>query len=72
MFAMEDMSPGMNSEGEYDCVVACHYKEQCVEYEEGDVDPVLSSVDAHWLIANRLERHIKVERLTVVSTAMSS
>ena len=72
IFATEDMSPGKNSEGGYGCVVALHYKVQCVAYEEGDVDPILASVDAHWLIPNRLERHVNIERLTVVSTAMSS
>jgi hypothetical protein len=71
IFATDDLSPGKNSEGGYGCVVALYYKEQCVAYEEGNVDPIISSVDAHWLISNRLERHVNIERLTVVSTAMS-
>jgi hypothetical protein len=67
IFASDDMSPGMNSEGGYGCIVSLTYKEQCVAYEDGDVEPILQSVDVHWLICNRLERHVKLERLTVVS-----
>ncbi len=72
IFATDDMSPGKNSEGRFGCIVALHYKDQCVASAKGDVDPIISSVDAHWLITNRLERHVKIERLRVVSTAMSS
>ena len=67
IFASDDMSPGMNSEGGYGCIVSLTYKEQCVAYEDGDVEPILQSVDVHWLICNRVERHVKLERLTVVS-----
>jgi hypothetical protein len=66
VFATEDMSPGMNSEGGYGCVIKGSYKELV-----GDLEPLLASVDIHWLIANKLERHVKLERLTVVSTSMS-
>ncbi len=66
MFAIEDMSPGMNSEGGYGCVVAGNYRENVA-----DLEPILTSVDVHWLISNGFERHVKLERLTVVSTSMS-
>ena len=65
ILAVEDMSPGMNSEGGYGCVVAGRWKEI-----EGDLEPILASVDVHWLISNTVERHVKLERLTVVSSPM--
>jgi hypothetical protein len=67
IFATDDMSPGLNSEGGYGCIIALNHQEQCVANEDGDVEPILHSVDVHWLICNRLERHVKLERLTVVS-----
>jgi hypothetical protein len=71
IFGTVYMSPGLNSEEGYGCIVACNWKEQCVAYEDGDVEPILTSVDVHWLICNRLERHVKLERLTVVSTSLT-
>jgi hypothetical protein len=65
ILAIEDMSPGMNSEGGYGCVIAGNWKEV-----EGDLEPILASVDVHWLISNKIERHVKLERLTVVSSPM--
>jgi hypothetical protein len=61
VFATEDMSPGKNSEGGYGCISALHMKEQI-----GDAAPTVGSVDIRWLIANRSERNVKVDRLTVV------
>ncbi len=61
VFATEDMSPGMNLEAGYGCISALHVKEQI-----GNVEPTVGSVDIQWLMANRYERHVKVERLTVV------
>jgi hypothetical protein len=61
VFATEDMSPGLNSEAGYDCISALHLKEQI-----GDAEPTVGSVDIRWLMANHNERHVKVERLTVV------
>ena len=62
VFATEDMSPGMNSEGGYGCVTAGNFKEKT-----GDQEPVLANVDVHWLISNRHERHVCLDRLTVVA-----
>ncbi len=61
VFATEDMSPGKNSEGGYGCISALHMKEQI-----GHAAPTVGSVDIRWLIANRSERNVKVDRLTVV------
>ncbi len=61
IFATEDMSPGINSEAGYGCIAAVHAKEHTVNAE-----PTIVSVDIQWLMANRFERHVKVERLTVV------
>ena len=61
IFATEDMSPGVNSEAGYGCITALHLKDQV-----GDAETTVGSVDIRWLMANRNERHVKVERLTVV------
>jgi hypothetical protein len=61
VYATEDMSPGINSEAGYGCIAAVHAKEQT-----GKAEPTIGSVDIQWLMANRYERHVKVERLTVV------
>jgi hypothetical protein len=61
VFATDDMSPGMNSEGEYGCVIAGNYKEKV-----GDSESLLASIDVHWPNYNGFERHVKLERLTVV------
>ena len=66
VLATEDMSSGINSEGGYGCVTKGNYKEQ-----EGTLEPLLASVDIHFLISNKLERHVKLERLTVVSPWLS-
>ncbi len=71
ILATEDMSPGLNSEDGYGCIVALTHKEQRVELEEDIVEPILTSVDVHWLISNRLERHVKLDRLTLVSTILT-
>ncbi len=57
VFATEDMSPGLNSEAGYGCISALHLKEKI-----GDAESTVG-----WLMANRNERHVKVERLTVVN-----
>jgi hypothetical protein len=61
IFATEDMSPGVNSEAGYGCISALHLQEQL-----GDAEPTVGSVDIRWLMANRNERYVKVERLTVL------
>jgi len=67
VFATEDMSPGMNSEAGYGTISALHLKEQV-----GDAEPTVGSIDIRWLLANRYERHVKVERLTVVLSSFSN
>ncbi len=56
VFATDDMSPGMNSEGRYGCVIAGNYKEKV-----GDSELLLASVDVHWHISNGFERHVKLD-----------
>ena len=67
VFATEDRSPGMNSEAGYGTISALHLKEQV-----GDAEPTVGSIDIRWLLANRYERHVKVERLTVVLSSFSN
>ncbi len=61
VFATDHISPGVNSEGGYGFITAIHLREKI-----GDVEPTVGTVDIHWLIANRFERHVKVKRPTVV------